>query len=488
VSIFPWKKRAPGAPASSSDQPASSAPRKRIAVLGLADMTASSAAWSVHSFPWSYKGETTVIADYDVAIVNLLETGPQETFIPRGLPTEIDGDVVLGLLRAAGQILLAGGEIVVLGHPEVSVKPQSRGPFAGHWSSLPEWTGMLLQWEERAGDQVELLVREGDKNSGARFLPYLRLLERYEYSLIDARPSEHFLRTAGLTPTIENIGEVERTLRLGTRQLARTRRGLAVASEHDLRVLYRPIRRPGEGWTAREGGTVVLLPGCGMPAREAVAFLLREVYGVNVAVPAPPWLASLPAPGEAWLVPQLAAAQAELDAAAAKLATLEAQRAEVRDVLGTLAIGDDELEDRVRELLARLGADVEPPIEPNKEDGWIHVKVGGKALDGVLEIKSTRKDTFDETGPRQLREWVPRTQRARGGTYKGIFIGNSAYARAPSERSDPFSSSFRKSCEDEGFVAVTVATLLRELGRVVDDGADPAEFWEKFFQARGVLP
>jgi hypothetical protein len=465
-------------------------PRKRIAVLGLADMNASSDAWSVHSFPWSYKGETTVVADYDVAVVSLLDTSPQESIIRRGLPADIDGDVVFGLLRAAGQLLVAGGVVVVLGHPDFHVKSHGthhEPPFGRNWSSMPYWTGMAIEWDERAGDQVELQVHEGDDNYGARFLPYLQLLERYECSLIDVKPSEHFLPSAGLPPTIGTVGPVERKLDLKWRPLARTRRGGAVASEHHLRVFYRPIKQRNAGWTAREGGTVVLLPGCGMPAREAVAFLLREVYGVHVALPAPPWLASLPAPGEAPLVTQLAAAQAELDAAAAKLATLKAQRAEVRDVLGALAIGDDELEHRVRELLVRLGADVKPPIEPNKEDGWIHVKVGRKALDGVLEIKSTRKDTFDETGPRQLREWVSRTQRARGGTYKGIFIGNSAYARAPSERPDPFSSSFRRSCEDEGFVAVTVATLLRELRRVVE-GADPAEFWEKFFQARGVFP
>jgi hypothetical protein len=48
-------------------------------------------------------------------------------------------------------------------------------------------------------------------------------------------------------------------------------------------------------------------------------------------------------------------------------------------------------------------------------------------------------------------------------------------------------SSFRRTCETHGFVALTAATLLRELGRVVDEGADPATFWKELFETRGVL-
>ena len=154
--LFRRKKAPPETPAG---QPASSpGPRERIAVLGLAGMTASSDAWSVHSFPWSSRGETSVVADYDVALVNLLDTGPQESFIARGLPEEVDGNVVLDLLRAAGQILFVGGEVVVLGHPDFHVMAQSSSglPRGGHWDDAPRLTNLTLDWNEHARHRERL--------------------------------------------------------------------------------------------------------------------------------------------------------------------------------------------------------------------------------------------------------------------------------------------------------------------------------------------
>ena len=98
-----------------------------------------------------------------------------------------------------------------------------------------------------------------------------------------------------------------------------------------------------------------------------------------------------------------------------------------------------------------------------------------------------RNDQFNEEGLRQLADWKSRGVLQRDKQYKGIFIGNSAYARPPVERGDPFSSSFRRSAEGNGLVALTTTTLLRELGRVVDEGADPADFWRRLFDTRGVL-
>jgi hypothetical protein len=481
-------KKALQSSTSGQSRPETSAKKRRLAVLGVGDVSAGSADWTVHSFPWSYGGETAVVADYDVALVNLLDTGLQESFIRRGLSGDVNGEVVFGLLRAAGQLLLAGGEIVVLGHPDFHVKTQSGlgAGFARHWSSMPHWTGMVLEWDENAGDKVERAVGQEASDPASRFFSYLQLVRRYDYSLLSATVSEDFLNSLGPVPAVGTAGAVERSLRLETRPLAKTRRGGAIASEHRVRVFTRPVARRQEGWTGRQGGTVWLLPGCEMTPRETVAYVLREAYGVHIALPAPPWLANIAAPGEAAIVTQLAAAQAELDAAASKLAALEAQRDGVRAVLGVVAAGEDELENRVRDLLGSLGAQVEPPIERNKEDGWISVEVAGKVLEGVLEIKSTRNPGFDEAGLRQLMDWVSRTESARKRPYKGIFIGNSAYARPPEERGDPFSSSFRATAQAHGFVAITVVTLLRELRRVVDEGADPAAFWSDLFERRGV--
>lgn len=479
------------------------APRRRLALLGVDDVNASSAEWVVQSFPWSYQGQTSVVADYDVAVVNLLETGPQEDFVARGLPPDVSGDPVLGLLHASTQLVVSGGELVVLGHPDVLVKVS--GPFsklARSWTSAPYWTTLNLTWDGRAGDQIDLLVHEGQpepdrfggfyrapkgaRDDGLRFLPYLERLSRYEYSLTqaqlvaeDAAPRP----AAGIHPG----GPVEQRLRLDTRALARTRHGGAVASDHLIEVATRPIASRSDGWTVRRHGRVVLLPSVGLPPLETIAFILRTAYDVHVPLRAPPWLAELKAPGEDRLRTSLEAARADLDAARARLSAAEAEREQVREILGVLTTRDEELEERVRDLLRRLGAEVEAPVESNKEDGWVRIEAAGHTLHGVLEIKSTRNATFDEGGIRQLLEWVARSDRARKHGHKGIFIGNSAYAQPPGERDDPFSSSFRQSAEANGLVALTTATLLRELGRVVDEGADAADFWRRLFDTQGVL-
>ncbi len=467
-------------------------------MLGVDDVNASSTEWVAHSFPWSYGGQSSVVADYDVAVVNLLDGGLQELGL-RGLSPDIDGDVVLDLLRAVGRLVFSGGEVVVLGHPDFHVKAHGLPGRGTYWSTLPYWTGMDLQWDERAGDQIEILVREGQPEPGrfgrpprpirsagpdpaVRFLPYLRELRRYDYSLLNARASKEAEHLAGPPP-----GPIERALRSDTRYLAQNRHGGGVATDHLLEVATRAVDRRNDGWVVRATGRVVLLPGIAMSPRETVVFLLREAYGVHVPQKAPPWLAEIKAPGEAPLAANLQAAQAALDAASSQVAATEAERNQARDVLKILTARDDELEERVRDVLRRLGAHVEEPVETNKEDGWIHVDVPGQVLEGVLEIKSTQNETFDEGGLRQLMEWVARTQRARGRLYKGIFVGNSAYARPPSERGDPFSSSFRMSAEANGFAAVTAATLLRQLRRVVDDGADSAAFWKALFGTRGVF-
>ena len=484
---------------SDEQQPGEPPKKRRIAVLGISDVTASAAEWVVHAFPWSYQGQTTVVADYDVAVVNLLDTSPQEGFIARGLPPDVNGNVVLGLLAAAGRLVLSGGELVVLGRPDVHVKASGQGLPGRHWSTLPYWTGVDLVWDERAGDQIEIVVHEDRpepgrfgrparplRSAGAdqaiRFLPYLRELKRYDYGLIDAGASKDAEQLLGPPP-----GPIERAFRADTRYLAQNRHGGGIATETLIEVATRPVARRQQGWTVQHYGRVVFLPSAGLPPLESVALILREAYGVHIALPSPPWLAQLRAPGEDRLRASLEAAQAESDAARAKLAAAEAERDQVREILGVLTTRDEDLEQRVRDLLRQLGADVEDPVELNKEDGWVRIELAGETLHGVLEIKSTRNATFDESGLRQLLEWVARSDRDRKRRHKGIFIGNNAYAQPPDERDDPFSSSFRQSAEANGFVAVTTATLLRELGRVVDEGADPADFWRRLFDTRGVL-
>ena len=146
-----------------------------------------------------------------------------------------------------------------------------------------------------------------------------------------------------------------------------------------------------------------------------------------------------------------------------------------------------ELEPVVRDALRGFGAHVEDPSEPNKEDGWISVKVGDKLYEGVLEIKSTKSDQFDERGRKQVLDWIDRGRTLRQKNYKGIFIGNSAVDKPFHERPWAFSDSWSKAAELSGICAIKtedlyVIHLLYLRGEINTD-----QFFEDVFNTNGIL-
>lgn len=485
MSVFKWRGAGKPSPDAANVGAATSpVRRKRIALVGADGLQARSESWSVQCFPWTSHGEASGVADYDVAVVNLLEMGPQGGVVRHGLRPSIDGTRLLELLESISQLLISRGEVVVLGHPDVSALVASSGG-TGHWTQLPGWTGLDLVWDSRSGDQVEIQRPHSEFAWANRFMPYLTGVSRYEYSLLDTKLNEGFHLRASAVPTVGAGGPLERRIDLVTRALATTRHGGAVASAHSLELATRPTKRRAEGWTVQGYAHVVLLPDIGVPPAQALARLLETAYGVHLPSASPNWLESLTAPGEGGIQARLDAIRGQISDLEAQARSIEEERRAARTVLDSLNSADDDLERAVWELLRRLGAVVTEPTEPNKEDGWISVQIDGNGHEGVLEIKGTQKPAFEEKGLRQLMEWVARGNK-RGKKYKGLFIGNSAATQPPAERGDPFSPSFRASAREHGLAAVTVATLVDELRRVLDDGASPDTFWRALFATNGV--
>ena len=464
--------RTPGSSDSANQNESSRTPEqpiRRIAILGASGFDTRIEGLTVRCFPWSYKGETSSVADFDTAIVYLADAAPQDGFIALGLPKELDGKTISSLLSSANRLLMAGGEVVVIGRPDISYW----GPgLFGHqgWCSM-EWVGMRLEWDSNAGDRVEL----GD--TLAEFSPYLSRLTRYQYSLTRVAGAEVYPPDGRQNA----YGEWPRpvgTMEIVTQALLRTRHGGLVASSHLVSSpLDPPHKRPGR---------VVLLPPIPGESSESIQFLLREVYGVPVASPEAPWLSEIVAPGEAEINAHVKEVRVQIAELESRVRDLEEQRAAVRRPLRVLSYGDLALEEEVREALRQLGAEVEDPVEPNKEDGWISVRLPDQRLQGVLEIKSTQRAVFGEDGLKQLLEWRNRGLSLRGIEYKGIFVGNSAFGRPPSDRPDPFGANFRKMATMHDLVALTTATLLAELTRVVDEGVPHENFWRTLFATRGV--
>ena len=134
-----------------------------------------------------------------------------------------------------------------------------------------------------------------------------------------------------------------------------------------------------------------------------------------------------------------------------------------------------------------LGAHVEDPSEPGKEDGWIVVSFGEKNYEGVLEIKSTKSDQFNEDGRKQLLDWIDRGIRLREKKYKGIFIGNSAVDKPLKERPWAFSDSWQKSSKLSEICAIKTEDLytiylLKQSGKL-----DIEKFWKTLFETDGIF-
>jgi hypothetical protein len=464
---MPWfRRKTPPKVEAPSTSPAR---KQRIALLGVDGIDSRSGDTEVRSFPWTYSGEASVVADYDVAIVDLSNAAPQDSITRYALPQGDNGRLILDLLDAAQRLMLAGGDVVVIGRPDTMVWAQSYGLGGVHWTQS-FWTGIDYQWDENAGDHIEGIASESE------FTPLLSRITRYDYSLRLAEfpsvpPVDHY---AGYGPPRR---EPVPRRHLDTIPLAWTKHNTLVASQH--RIVY------DSEVPARQPGRVTVLPAFGADGRRLVESILRDVYAVSIPSAEAPWLEAIRAPGEGSIVSELESLQSRAADIAGAIREAGERRATVRRVLRALSEGDTALEDVVRDLLRALGAHVVDPIEPNKEDGWVTVELPGGLREGVLEIKSTQRTTFDEGGLKQLAQWKERG-RARGKHYKGIFIGNSAYALPPHERQDPFGSGFRKTASDADVVALTTETLIEELRRVVDRGADPLGFWHRLFETRGV--
>lgn len=247
-----------------------------------------------------------------------------------------------------------------------------------------------------------------------------------------------------------------------------------------------PLGRPTWEEVERFGSIVVLPPTLLSPA-DSIALLLEDACEITVHGAEPPWVEAIEAPGQAVVDEELQAIEAEVRSQVERLESKRADRALVRRPLGLLYEQHSALESVVRETFTELGAEVEDPLDPTREDGWLTVRVGDRIFDAVLEVKGTGRDQFDESGLRQLDDWVSRGIDDRGKRSKGIFVGNAAVALPPAERRDPFGANFRNSARLRRFVAIRSEDLYAVLCLKKQGRLDIDQFWLGLFDTDGVF-
>jgi hypothetical protein len=452
-----------------------SRPRK-VVVIGAKGYEMSTSDVRVDCFSWELIKNVTNLRDYDTVVINLLG------IIDETSRNQVPWNDVVSVLNVctALEILQHGGEIIVAGDPRFTVRLEDHKDL---YKDMPflHWTGIEFQWDDAPGDTIVFSNDYRHRN----FENYMKKLAKWVYSLSWVRADLNilsdffnfeYMESKGLSIDIHKdffcVNRYENALAFILR-LAITKKVEDCYSKRTEVV--------------SEYGPVVFLPRIEASQDETLTIVLRDVCGIEASLPEPEWLADYKAPGQKTVDEEINRIRGEIEAAWERLQEARKKREQVRTCLKLLYEREAGLEPAVRDVLRGLGAHIEDPTEPNKEDGWITVSVGDQTFEGVLEVKSTRSDQFGEDGIRQLLDWIDRGIQLRQKKYKGIFIGNSCVDKPVTERPWPFSDSWCKSVELHSMCALTtkdlyIVHLLKSTGKL-----DLDAFWQDIFQTNGIL-
>ena len=399
---------------------------------------------------WSALSKLDNIRDYDTVILDLLELQTD------GAKKAIDWphfDQQFNF-RNAVDILSNRGTIIVVGDPRFRIPV---GPLDRQERRSPEdqpfltWTGIKFAWESEPGDTVHFAGGYEHR----RFERYVSKLTKWNYSLGKCAIDRDVL-PQGFDVEYMKMNNFDIVLKKDLFCVNRYQRALA--------FMLRFERRKRNGYRHGEDtGPLIFLPPIALNPDETRQVVLADICGAQASIGEPEWIEEwideFPPPGQRQIDEEIKRIEADLDLVAKKLQNANSRRARVRECLKLLYERDFALEPVVREILRGLGAHVEDPSEPNKEDGWLVVRIGEKTYEGVLEIKSTRGGQFGEDGRKQLLDWIDRGRTLRAKNYKGIFVGSSAVDKPLKERPWGFSDSWTKAAELSGICALKTEDL-----------------------------
>jgi len=450
--------------------------KRRIVIIGATGFNHSDEQVEIKCFNWSSKEKNNIkklqnIRDYDTIILNLLELNNEE------YRNEIPWDHFQQILdyRASVDILGHGGSIFVIGDPRFDIQVHHLETTIIKVIPFLHWTGVTFYWDPSPGKTV----KKGEEWH-SYYSNYVDKLHEWQYSLCSCSPNTEEL---GKRWNLKRMEKADTKLELTTESICTNRYANALVFE-----LYFDLRKwDGYSWVISENyGSIYFLPEISLNGDETIQLVLNDTLDIQLTAPEPEWLVKLKAPGQEEFDSEVSNLNTIIDAKNIELEQAESSRTECRKFLKLLYERELALEPIVRDVLCVLGAKVEDPIEKNKEDGWIK-EINGKEYKGVLEIKSTRLDHFNEDGRKQLLDWVNRGITLRNIQYKGIFIGNSAIEKPVEDRPFAFSDSWEKAAELGKFCAMKTEHLYIIYKLNCEDKINIDAFWETVFNTNGIF-
>lgn len=426
----------------------------------------------IECYDWMKVSGIKSIRDFDTIIIDLLPLVSQE------LRDTIDwGNFFKKLdFAVAMDVLCNAGIFIIIGDPRFNVK--YNGAFGEDVEeTFLHWTGISFYWSSEPGDTVSFA--EGPFY--LEYANYIANLEQWKYSLEaceldEKKMSEYF--------NLLVLKEKSMSVRLNKNIFCKNRYENALS----FIIRYELVENKYSQTKARKTyGPMIFLPEVSLSHDEAVQCVLADICDIETDLPEPAWVDQLNAPGQEEIDEKIVHIKERIGLEVKTLEEADAQKQECRKCLKLLYEREYALELVVRDILRELGAEVEDPTENNKEDGWVVVKGGDKTYEGVIEIKSTRSDTFGEDGRKQLLDWIDRGRTLRGKNYKGLFIGNNAVDKPPNEREKAFSDSWVNAAELSQICVfktedLYVLHLLNSSGKL-----SLGDLWKKIFETNGIL-
>jgi hypothetical protein len=417
---------------------------------------------------WDKIASVHNVRDYDVLILNLLSIG---THSARNKVNWEKFNVLLDF-HAASDILMNNGKIVVLGDPRFEIPDLN---VAGR-KSFTDWTGATFNWDNQPGDTVNF-AQSGNYDE---FKEYAKHLRKWDYSVGGCS-----LKKA----VFEQRWDIDGLKRRGLFAALRVYSACSNRYEHPLAFCIRH-EIGNDRRTQVSYGLIYFLPEISLDEDETIQIVLRDFCNAASELPEPEWVSGFSVPGQKPIDEKIKQLKETLKSQQADLEKALLDRKNARTCLKLLYEREFALEPVVRDILRQLGANVEEPIEKNKEDGWVTIQVGETAYEGVLEIKSAKSDQFSEDGRRQVLDWIERGKTIRHKNYKGIFIGNSAVTKPLKllgDRPDAFSDSWKKAAALSNMCAMKSEELyliyrLHKEGKVNLD-----DFWTALFTTNGIF-
>lgn len=137
----------------------------------------------------------------------------------------------------------------------------------------------------------------------------------------------------------------------------------------------------------------------------------------------PEWAQSLTVAGQKAIEDKISELGTKIESLSRQKQSLEEDRQNLRRWIEVLYKSDKPLEKSIKHLLREIGFMVNEPKEPNKVEFY----VSSKNYNFVVEVKSTKKESLDMKGLRQVINWQMDKMGESNEKYKALLIASNQY-------------------------------------------------------------